>query len=1742
MKIMGKKFYVIITMCLLGCGLLHAAPVDTEEARRKAAQFLVQKSVSDGRHMAPARSPRMKLAHQRTTADGQPAFYIFNNEAGGFVIVSGDDQAESILGYSDTGRFDAVDIPDGLADLLSGYEQQISHVSSQAQHRVAKRADNGWADIEPMILTQWDQGSPFNALCPIDPKTNRRSITGCTAVAYAQLMYYHQWPEVGYGRTSYKWNDQTLGADFHNVRFDWDKMQLNYDYQSEDEDQAVATLLYHCAIAAHASFTSSSTPGSFSSSILREFFGYKSEVKTKWLKDTSGDNFESIIYQNLAKRLPVLFCADEPEDGIGHAMVIDGYRTNGFFHVNFGWGGDSDGYYKITAVLDYSTNQYIIYDIEPDYNAPRESGVYPEESYQLSEDGTTLLKWSGDESYIHLGADAALWGVERIAEKAFENCTNLEAIFIPSQITVIINNAFAGCNNLSSINIDANNRYYHESDGLIIDNYDHIIASTARTAVVIPETVRDIKSQAFTNSEGLKQITMLSTTPVYPYNDAFNADMDYSEVMLYVPQQSLSQYRNHSFWSKFGHIVGVVKPTSKKLTVETTTGQKKEYMLYQMPVIRNNGTTLEITTRMGQPVSYDLEKLQKMTFVDNNQLGNPNGQGGVDVADVAALVSHLKGKTPQGFDRLAADINQDGRVDGDDVEALAAVVIGRREALALQDGQTAGLGTEPAGESPDDAAMYIYLNDGSRLKAFLMSQVAHVSYSCTGLDGVTYDMPVVQLVQTRDSLYRIPIAAIDSICYQTPEPIMKKGLFIIDETNISNVASVDFDAFTITFKSSTPAAQLPKQGQVIYSDLEEDPLPMGFSGRVTKISGNVYTWESAGPEDVFDRLLVVGRIEPNGMHSYSTRRFMSRRKEHAEPSYKIKCDLLKPLIIDGKGQIIVDYTIDLNVFNSDPTYVDILWQHDLEFDINIEPLNEDNMQGAIPSEWDPNERIKELWTPPAQLFTIWGIGVYGMVGAYVSYGGEFSIEVSGLKYKYSNKEQYIFNSQAEDKWQRKEIYHHKGWNFDKVADIANNIKLKAELAGKVSFGACVELDVAVWKPNWASLGFKVKCGPELKGSISLDTDLLKTMANDGIEAAMYKEFSENVKLTFGIKLGLDILARLGYKEWKLANVSTTLYPTTVTLLPKLSKPALPKIYKMGENNFFVETKYLWKSEDPMMVKTKATSATLFPGPIGLAIYDADGNALRNIFTEDFDDWHWVRNSSLATSLKYYSPQTIKVYPQYKLFGIFPIKGEPSVIIIPKPFTLSASTTTVSEDQSVQVDINDGWGYYSTGWTDDGTVKATVKKRSDGTHYLNIIGLKAGTATVVVKDERSDRTQTCDVSVKATPIKLSTSSLKIKVGYGKIVTISPKATYTLESSDPEVATAHVDLANSTGENRLKTVIQLIGHKQGTATITVTDPVRCHMATIQVEVTDPTLINDEAEAIDLGLPSGTLWASCNLGACWPEDCGDYYAWGETTTKKNYDWSTYKHCDGTSESAYDLGENIGLTQYDVANVQWGGMWRMPTDDEFRELLRSCSSEWMQVNGQWGREFTGPNGNSIFLPAAGYCSGKDCYDNSEAGYYWSESYSAYSWGRKYYLACYTQFDCNGTNRYGGQRCKGYSVRPVMKSNSYDEGICGAPTPEPGAVVGSTGTYASVPITMPWNGTFIAILTVSDKPDVSHKVYGVRITVNGRGGETNYGCSTWFEGLQPNTKYYWQVSYFDFETGTERMCSPIWTFTTGSE
>ena len=152
------------------------------------------------------------------------------------------------------------------------------------------------------------------------------------------------------------------------------------------------------------------------------------------------------------------------------------------------------------------------------------------------------------------------------------------------------------------------------------------------------------------------------------------------------------------------------------------------------------------------------------------------------------------------------------------------------------------------------------------------------------------------------------------------------------------------------------------------------------------------------------------------------------------------------------------------------------------------------------------------------------------------------------------------------------------------------------------------------------------------------------------------------------------------------------------------------------------------------------------------------------------------------------------------------------------------------------------------------------------------------------------------------------------------------------------------------------------------------------------------SDSHEYVDLGLPSGTLWATCNLGAENPEDFGYYYAWGEIAPKEVYSWSNYQYCtiaDSCMEiTKYCVSDGLMVLESvdDAARANWGNEWRMPTKEEWNELYLKTNCEWTTRNGVDGMLLTGLNGNSIFLPAAGYCIDSIC-EGVGLGIYWAST-----------------------------------------------------------------------------------------------------------------------------------------------------------
>ncbi len=219
------------------------------------------------------------------------------------------------------------------------------------------------------------------------------------------------------------------------------------------------------------------------------------------------------------------------------------------------------------------------------------------------------------------------------------------------------------------------------------------------------------------------------------------------------------------------------------------------------------------------------------------------------------------------------------------------------------------------------------------------------------------------------------------------------------------------------------------------------------------------------------------------------------------------------------------------------------------------------------------------------------------------------------------------------------------------------------------------------------------------------------------------------------------------------------------------------------------------------------------------------------------------------------------------------------------------------------------------------------------------------------------------------------------------------------------------------------------------------VTCH-ATGNSEVYAECQVTVEMEWVDLGLPGGTLWATCNVGASSPEEYGDYFAWGETESKDNYSPETYKWSEGSyntmtkycSDSNYGYnGFTDNLTELesidDAATANWGNNWQIPSKVQFQQLFNAffTTSKWTSMNGVYGWKITSnSNGKSIFLPAAGYRSFTNLKDVGSGGSYWSRTYFGSTYPEKSWNLIFVS---GNTNIYNEYRHCGLSIRPVRKN-----------------------------------------------------------------------------------------------------------------
>lgn len=336
-------------MCLF-CVFMAATPISPKKVLSKARQIAgTQLSVQPS---------DIRIAYKTVRTSGEPSLYVVNMGHGkGFVVLSGDDSTEELIGYNDQGDFDASQMPDNMRAWLDMWTAQLdaelstSTTAVQRASRVKAINNHSTAVIEPLITSRWGQGSPYNKLCPT--LGDVKCPTGCVATALSQILRYHHYPNgsttsiPSYVTTTNKLNMPELPP----TSFNWELMtdEVNEESPQETIDE-VAKLMKYCGQTVKMDYRDNGA-GSFFYDLpegLPNYFGYPNTLHHEYRESYDEEGWEQLLVNELQHHQPVLYSAYTNTDA-GHAFICDGYDGNGFFHINWGWAGAANGYYRLPS-------------------------------------------------------------------------------------------------------------------------------------------------------------------------------------------------------------------------------------------------------------------------------------------------------------------------------------------------------------------------------------------------------------------------------------------------------------------------------------------------------------------------------------------------------------------------------------------------------------------------------------------------------------------------------------------------------------------------------------------------------------------------------------------------------------------------------------------------------------------------------------------------------------------------------------------------------------------------------------------------------------------------------------------------------------------------------------------------------------------------------------------------------------------------------------------------------------------------------------------------------------------------------------------------------------------------------------------------------------------------------------------------------------------------------------------------
>lgn len=372
-------------MAVSACNL----PIDARQLSPDQALARVINASSEGasarraRAVAPSASAMRLVYTGRTSNPETPALYVFGSPkaSGGYIVASADSRLRPLLGVSDSGDLTSGEIPENMRWWLNEYEHQIDAYLASAPAEAAASLSSGsvfenyesWTPVEPIVQTLWDQSAPYNNLCPQAPQGGL-CVTGCVATAMAQVI-----KTIGHydGKGSHSYTSASIGKtvsfDYSAWNCDFSQMKNDYSYGSnptQAEMDQVANLMLACGVAVNMNYTSSGSSAGDPLPAAIQYFGFDPASRMVKRDGYQSDEWEAIVYNQLKSGRPLYYSGS----GIGgHAFVCDGYSDNGLFHINWGWSGQSNGYFVLSAL---NPTDQGIGSFEGGYNMYQSIGIF----------------------------------------------------------------------------------------------------------------------------------------------------------------------------------------------------------------------------------------------------------------------------------------------------------------------------------------------------------------------------------------------------------------------------------------------------------------------------------------------------------------------------------------------------------------------------------------------------------------------------------------------------------------------------------------------------------------------------------------------------------------------------------------------------------------------------------------------------------------------------------------------------------------------------------------------------------------------------------------------------------------------------------------------------------------------------------------------------------------------------------------------------------------------------------------------------------------------------------------------------------------------------------------------------------------------------------------------------------------------------------------------------------------------